>query len=199
MRSCSLLLAVALLAAPSSGPCQDAPASAKNTNATPESVAEGALQALQKDRIEDFVAAMHPDALKQFRTMLLEIVAGAEADNQAEQVLALFSDVDSTDALRTLDDRGFFLAFYRGIMRLQPDLKAAMAGSEQKILGHVMEGEDTAHVVCRLTIRMLGVTVSKMNVISMKRLPDGGWAMLLSGEMDGITTMLRQRFGKNDD
>lgn len=184
----SSLLLIALIL-PSAAPGQDAPSS------TPEAVAERALLALQENRIDDFADAMHPEALKGFRKIFVELLDAADDDDQADQLLTLFAGVDSVEALRTLDHHAFFVAFYKGITQVRPELKAVLASAKLETLGHVMEGEDIAHVVYRMSAGFEGIALSKMQVLSLRRTPDG-WAMLLSGDIEGVTSALRQRFGK---
>ena len=70
-----------------------------------------------------------------------------------------------------------------------------MAGAEARVLGHVPEGTDLAHVVYRMTITVDGLKVTKMEVLSLQR-TDSGWAMLLRSDIETMAAALRQRFGR---
>ena len=158
-----------------------------------EAVARRALSAIKQNRIEDFAKAMHPDALVRFRSTLLEIVKEAEKSGGEEQLLPLFDGVRTTQELRKLDTTHFFVAFYSGLIQMAPELETMMAGAELEILGHVMEGPDTSHVVYRMVLPVETVRVTKITVVSLTRTPTG-WGMLLTGDIEGMVGALRQRF-----
>jgi hypothetical protein len=161
---------------------------------TPEDVAKRAVAALKEDRLDDFAKAMHPEALKAFKSALVSIAETADKGGQGKEILGLFKGVDDLDELKKLDDVPFFVSFYRGITRVQPALKQALAGAESQIIGHVLEGKDIAHVVHRMTVTVEGTKVAKTDVISMRK-TETGWGMLLSGDLENMTTMLKRRFG----
>lgn len=161
---------------------------------TPETFARQALDALKEDRLDDFAKAMHPDALKRLKTLLVSIVDGAASQGQERQVLVLFSGVSTADDLKKLDDVQFFVAFYRGLVRLRPEMKQALGGADVQILGHVLEGQDTAHVVYRMTVTAESLKITKLNVLSMQK-TESGWAMSQSGDIEGMAEALKRRFG----
>ncbi|HXG11466.1 MAG TPA: hypothetical protein VNK04_17055 [Gemmataceae bacterium] len=164
----------------------------KQQIATPDTVARNALDALKEDRLEDFAKAMHPDALKRFKALLLSIVDAAAKDGQEKQILVLFSGVRTADDLKKLDETQFFVAFYRGVTRLRPEMKQLLGGAEVQTLGYVMEGKDTAHVVYRMTVSAEGAKVTKLDVLSLQK-TGTGWGMLLSGDIEGIANLLKQK------
>ena len=118
----------------------------------------------------------------------------AAKQEEEKQILRLFSGVRTPDDLKKLDDIQFFVAFYRGLTRLRPEMRQLLESAEVQILGHVMEGKDTAHVVSRLTVSTKGTKISKMDILSMKKM-DSGWGMLLNTEIEGFANLLKQRFG----
>ena len=62
--------------------------------ATPLGAARRAVIALKEDRLDDFTAAMHPEALTRFREMLLPVVEGAAKEGKQAEVLPLFGVTD---------------------------------------------------------------------------------------------------------
>jgi hypothetical protein len=75
------------------------------------------------------------------------------------------------------------------ITRMQPGAAEAMAGSSFDVVGHVMEG-DTAHVVYRLKMSVMGTQVTQTSVYSLLR--DGGeWRGLLTGDIQNMVSGLR--------
>jgi hypothetical protein len=165
------------------------------TKTTPEVVAQKAVLALKENRLDDFAKAMHPEALKGFREFLVPLADAAEKDGEEEELLAIFQGVSTVEELKKLHDRQFFMAFFQGVMTKTPEMKQVMAGAEVEMLGHVMEGKDTAHVVCRMKMSFEGVKFKKMTVISLRR-TEGGWAMLLSAEVEGMAELLKRQFSE---
>src|SRR5439155_11959386 len=106
----------------------------------------------------------------------------------------LFHGVGSTDDLKRLDDAQFFIAFLRGVTRLKPELKRLLGDAETRVLGHVMEGKATAHVVYRITASAAGAKITKMDVMSLQK-TELGWRMLLNADLEGIATVLKKKFG----
>jgi hypothetical protein len=152
------------------------------------------MTALRDDRMEDFAKDMHPTALKQLKIMLISVLDVAAEEGHEKDVLRLFKDVRTVEQARKLDDAKFFIAFMSGVLSLKPEMKEVLANAKAEMLGHVMEGGDTAHVVIRMSVSLSGATITKMDVISLKK-TDSGWRMMLSGEIDGLAQVLKQKFG----
>jgi hypothetical protein len=161
---------------------------------SPEAVAKRAMEALKEDRLDDFAKAMHPDALKELKSVMVSVVEAAEKGGQAKDLLALLGNAKSSDDLNKLDEQKFFVVFYRGLTRSQPKLKEVLSGAEIKVLGHIMEGTDTAHVIHRMTMTVEGTKVAKMEVISMRK-TESGWGMMLTGDLENVAKALRRQFG----
>lgn len=181
-----------VLAVPVHGQTQ---ATAQEKN--PEAVATRALAALKENRIADFAKSMHPEALKQPKVTLLEVVTEAEKQERVDEVLTIFKNVKSADDLRKLDDVAFFTAFFEGVMQLQPRVRDALRGTTLDVIGHVPEGPDVIHVVYRGTVTQGDVKVSKMSVMSLKAHGDD-WGMLLTGDIEGMAAMLKRQFAAEE-
>ena len=68
------------------------------------------------------------------------------------------------------------------------------AGEDVVPVGHVAEGND-AHVVFRLKVAADdGVTITKVQAMSLRRLGPT-WRVLLSGEFEGLAAALARRTG----
>ncbi len=164
---------------------------------TPEAVAARALTALKDNRIADFARAMHPDALRQLRSILLAVLDAAEKKECVDDVLSIFKNVKSAAALRQLDDVAFFTAFFEGMMQGQPRVRDAFRGMTLEVIGHVSEGPNVIHVVYRGTVVQGEAKVSKMSVMSLKANGDD-WGMLLTSDVEGIASMLKRQFEAQD-
>jgi hypothetical protein len=164
---------------------------------SPEAIAARALTALKENRIGDFAKAMHPEALQQLKATLLDVVDVAEKKGRVDEALSIFKNVGSAADLRKLDDVAFFTAFFEGVMQMQPRLRDAFRGMTLDVIEHVPEGKDIIHVVYRGTVTQGETKVSKMSVMSLKANGDD-WGMLLTGDIEGMTAMLKRQFNTQD-
>ena len=159
---------------------------------TPESVAATAIKAMNARSYGEFASYMHPDALKTFRRMMTEILDAAAERKAEAELLKLFREAKSVDALKALSDRQFFTSFLEGVTGAVPMMEEALKGAEFEVLGHVKEGPTVAHVVTRMKLKVHEASIRKMSVMSLQQ--DGPtWKMLLTGEMEGLVTMLKAR------
>jgi hypothetical protein len=153
--------------------------------ATPESTATLFLRSVRAIRWRAVAQFMHPSTLATFR-----------------DVVGYMVDTDSTGALRRdytgAGDRGAFLAlppalvFERAVGRMvddMPGLMHSLFDHDDDVIGHVLEGADSAHVVFR-TIERLQGAVPEVRVIQMARMPDG-WRVLWSDELEVLDAALR--------
>jgi hypothetical protein len=173
-------------------PVQSQPAASPPTAVTPIEGARRAVLALKEDRLEDFAAAMHPEALTSFRTLLQPVLDGAVRENKQAEVLMLFEGAADVEAVKKLSEPQFFVTFLRGALA-KADLKKTLAGANYRFLGTVQEGE-TAHVVYRMAISFEpGRSVIIPSVISMKK-HGTQWGALLTGDVEGMAQVLALRF-----
>lgn len=160
---------------------------------TPEGVADKGFEAMKAGRYDDFAKTMHRSALKTFKAGMIELAEMAEADGNPDEFLTLFDGVKDVPALKALDDAKVFAAFLRGVEKRDPTLKKTIAGADREVLGHINEGDDLAHVVYRLKLKVDGKDVSSMQVDTLRR--DGrGWGLELRSELQAMTADMRRAF-----
>jgi hypothetical protein len=155
---------------------------------SPEDIVATALDALNHDRPDEYVKAMHPEALKQFRTATLEIVAHAKTG----QVPPLFQGVKDIPELKKLSETQLLTSYLRGMIPANPKAKRALSKTKIEVLGHVAEGKETTHVVYRSKLEIDGAKLEKLNVSSLRK--DGtAWKLLLPSEIEGAVAMVKQQ------
>lgn len=160
---------------------------------SPEAVVRGAISGMNQGRIDDFTKAMHPQALEQFRTSLSGVIDAAAKEGKADELLKMFPGIKKVGDLKQLDDGQFFSKYLRGMIAINPEIKRALAGTKTETLGHFDEGKETTHVIYRSTLNSQGAKLDRVNVVSLRR--DGArWAMLLTGDLDGMVSMMKQKF-----
>lgn len=157
---------------------------------TPEAMAEAFLTAFRDTDWERCAALMHPDALEDFKGILMEI---AEIDSSGAFVQMFFGEDAGPDVLAETPPDGVFRQFIAAIMEEVPMMGAMLGGLDAEIIGHVEEGDSLAHVVSRNRIDVMGAQFTQMEVISLRRY-EGGWRLLLTGDMENMVTVFRQQF-----
>ena len=153
--------------------------------ATPESTAVLFLRSVRAIRWRAAAQFMHPSTLATFR-----------------DVVGYMVDTDSTGGLRHAyvgaDDPASFRAlppatvFERAVGRMvddMPGLMHALFDHDDEVIGHVVEGVDTAHVVYRTIERLQGAQ-PEVRVIQMAHTPEG-WRVLWSDELEVLDAALR--------
>lgn len=156
---------------------------------TPEDVVRQYTEAMRGGEWQAAARLMHPEALEQFRRMLMPAF---ETDTPGRELRDQFFDGLPSSRIRHLSDTTFFERFFRGMMTLSPELLGVVQGAEITMVGHVSEGEDIAHVVYRMQMKMDELTVTRLDVMSVKRHGDT-WRALLTGSMEGVAAALGRR------
>jgi hypothetical protein len=167
-----------------------AEAPAQDRAETPEAVTRQFGAAM---RVNDWVGTaqlMHPDALAHFRGMFMPILA---ADSTGQLCRRLF-DTSSTAEVAALPDAELFARFFRTLVSGTPELGGMFAGADLIPVGHVLEGNDIAHVVFRMKVATDGVTITKVQAMSLRR-SGPTWRVLLSGDFEGLAAALARRGG----
>ncbi|MGY0504109.1 hypothetical protein [Luteimonas sp. e5] len=154
------------------------------TTDTPESVVAAMNTSMMAGDWNAAAAWFDPQALQDFRAMLAPLIETTPAEARAALLGTLF-DVESADALSGVSDAEFFASFMTGLMRTSGGMVEAA-----QIIGSVAEGDDLRHVVTRSTASAQGVRVSRMDVVSLRRTPQG-WRALLKGDMTGLVEALK--------
>jgi len=158
---------------------------------TPEALAEHQLAAMRLGEWGTYAANMHPKALDRLQKMLAPIVEGAASNREAAHLSITLFGGASDAQLKAMSPVKFFETLMASMAKL-PGMSEAMQKAEGTVLGKVMEGENTAHVVTRMKMSVPGVDYSKLEIVSFEK--DGDkWKGLLSGDMEMKFNQLMQR------
>lgn len=166
------------------------PARAQDRPETPEAVTRQFGAAMRTNDWVGTAQLMHPDALARFRSMFLPIL---RADTTGRLCERLFATTSSAE-IAALPDAEVFARFFRTLVSGTPELGGMFAGADMVPVGHVLEGDDVAHVVFRMKVAADGVTITKVQAMSLRR-SGSTWRVLLSGEFEGLATALARRTG----
>lgn len=152
----------------------------------PEAVATELYTRLKASDWKGAAALFDDGALKSFRGMLQPIADAASASDQ-EAGAALFGGI-KPEALKQASDAEFFAMFMGNMMSRLSSLGGGLGPSQ--VIGSVAEGEDLRHVVTRTNAKAMGISITKMEVVSMRRHGDT-WKVLLNGEMEGMAKAIQ--------
>ncbi|HEX6373995.1 MAG TPA: hypothetical protein VF006_34015 [Longimicrobium sp.] len=148
---------------------------------TPEAVVQRYYETFKNGDFAGNAALMHPDALEELKTTLTGMAAlpGATEDLEFREMFG----VSSIEEMRALPAPVLFERVLRN--QLEGEMRAILASTQVTILGHVMEGDTTAHVVYRMRMDFGGQTLDQVQVIPLER-ASGEWRVLLTGSLAGM-------------
>jgi hypothetical protein len=159
----------------------DAPA------AKPEDVARQMMTLTKQADWPAYAKLMHPDALKEFKRMFGEMMTS----EGTKELGRMFFDTPDAAAYNAVAPDVLFVRFMTNLTKNVPQFAEALKSSEGKVIGGVAEGEDVMHVVYRGSAAAEGISVSRVNAITLRK-HEGQWRVLLSGEIGGIADRLKQ-------
>jgi hypothetical protein len=182
LRGVSLSVAV-VLAFAATGPA--AAQTLAQLTASPDSTAVLFLRSVRAIRWRAAAQFIHPATLERFR----DVVGYMVNTDSTGALLKEFTGVSSDAQLRALPPA---VVFDRAVGRMVDDMPGFMHSlfdHDDHVIGHVMEGADSAHVVYRTIERLQGAQ-PEVRVIQMARTP-GGWRVLWSDELEVLEAALR--------
>lgn len=151
---------------------------------TPETIAARYTAATRSGDWASVAQLMHPEALTQFQKMFAPLVA---ADPQ--KVGTSFFGVSSQKEYDQLPKAEVFKRFMNAMSKQIPGMAIALDTSEVKIIGHVREEPDLAHIVYQMNTQLGDIKVSKTSVMTLKK-EGQSWRALLSGNIEGLAAAL---------
>ena len=154
----------------------------------PEEVARDYFLALKARGVSEVATYMHPAELSRFKEMLLPVYQAESEAGKSELRDATFGNGSSLADVQQADPKLFMSNFMKAI--------GARAGVQPTfdsidVLGVIPE-DQLMHVVTRVKVGSPPVSVTKMEVVTLK-VHDGKWMLMLSGQFEGIAQALAAR------
>jgi hypothetical protein len=157
---------------------------AQTSEVSPETVAERYTAATRAGNWLGAAQLMHPEALSQLKQVFAPLVEVAP-----QEVGVSFFNVRSKKEYDQLSNVTVFERLMRNFSKQSPETAIALSASDTKIIGHVKEKPDLAHIVYRINTKVGDVSVSKTAVMTLKK--DGeSWRTLLTGNIEGLAAVL---------
>ena len=154
---------------------------------TPEQAAQKVIDATKAADWKAFASLLDPEALSGLRTLLRDLMS----ETSSQPAAKMLTGVQSLEELDKLSSSQVFERFMANVTGQVPGYVEAAKGAEVRILGHVDEKPDLAHVVSRNTVRLEEITLTKMEVVTLRR-HGNRWRALLSGNLEGVMAQLRR-------
>ncbi len=155
---------------------------------TPENVASRYMEATRRTDWKTCAALMHPDALIQLKQIFRPLVA----TGQEPKLGVLFFNVRTVAEFERLSGQEAFERLMAFFTKLSPEISSAIKTSQSNIIGHVLEGNDMAHVVYRMTMKTQGVSVTKLAIMPLKK-SGTAWKGMLTGDIEGLAAAFSDR------
>ncbi|WP_165074677.1 hypothetical protein [Paludisphaera rhizosphaerae] len=184
MRRILILLSVLLAAAPLLR------ASAAPAAGSPEAVVEKAFDALYHNRIPEFIQALHPDALKEFRSSILELLDLVAKKGHPEILTEAFQGVANAEELKKLDAAAMLTARFANLTS-SPRVKMSWESTKVEAVGSVLDGQDRAYVVCRSKTTIGDVMIQRFSVVAARKSGED-WKMSMPDEFTGELALMKQ-------
>ena len=105
-----------------------------------------------------------------------------------------FGSGATRESVDQLTDNEYFAAFFSFAM-LQSGMLQIMNMATVEYLGHVMEGEDLAHAVTRISLDTPQMNFENMSIASFVD-RDDRWMMMMSADIRDVADRLKQAVGQ---
>ncbi len=175
----------------------------EKTGDSPEAVVTIAVNHARKMNWDAYMKLFHPEAVQDFHEMMMPIASGMQQllpdpaladsippdERPPEEIVEFLNHMDE------MPSQEFAGGFWNVLATMIPELGQAMSSLESEIIGGVPEGDTLVHVVTRNKTGGMGMEIVQMEVITVKKSPDG-WRLMLSGRIKGLAQQLQRSFGR---
>lgn len=152
-----------------------------------ETLAREHFASIQNEGVSAISSMLHPDALMEFRSMVMPIFEFEAESGQHNLTTAVFGEPNGIDEIRALDAEAFIRAFLTFLGQQMQNLNVKF--DQVDVLGSVPEGE-VRHVLARVTVGAGEISLTQMEVLSFIPYQDT-WRLQMNGELKGIAAALR--------
>lgn len=184
---------LALLASAAAAKEPDSPES----EAQQRAVVQASFEACRDAKWETYARLMDPRELVEFKQKLRPVLQAAPVNPTApgHGLLDLFDGGEDLKTVAGWEPQEFFTRFMRGTTNKTP-LWPGNAGMKFKIIGIVSESADQAHAVVRVEKTMATLKITRMEVVSLRRVAGADWRITLPEDLRGLAqTLATTMFG----
>jgi hypothetical protein len=157
---------------------------------SPEAVVAKALDAMHHGRVSEFIQALHPGSLKEFRTSILELQEASAGKGHPEALTEAFKGVADAAELKKLDAPAMLTARLAEITS-SAQIKEAWNNTRVEAVGSLPDGRDGAYVVCRSTTTIGDAMLQRLSVVLARKSGDE-WKLTLPEEFTSELALMKQ-------
>jgi hypothetical protein len=163
---------------------------------TPEAVAQRYVSAMRETDWGKAATLMHPSALQQLRSLFdpILLMDSPEADGVRREIFGF----PTKQAAIAASDSALFVNLMSFTIGRQEGMESAMRTTQFSHIGTVTEGRDTVHVLGRMSMRVMDLPVSQLEVISLMRYGNS-WRGVLKGDLVTMAAGLRKALERKFD
>lgn len=156
-----------------------------------QAVVKASYEACREAKWETYARLMDPRDLAEFKQKLRPVLQAAPVNPTApgKGLLDLFDGGKDLKTVAGWEPQEFFARFMRGTTTNTP-LWQGYAGQKYKIIGIVSENADQAHAVVRVEKTMATLKITRMEVVSLRRVAGADWRVSLPEELRGLAQTL---------
>lgn len=181
MRTLQLIIAIAIVS---------------GCSARTESVEQATRQYFDVMRSGDYAAAaamFDPAELQSFRTSM-SFLANLPPAVRDELFANFFGPEATQESVKNLTNNEYFASVYSFAM-MQSGMMQVMNVADFEYLGHVMEGDNIAHAVTRVSVDTPDLSFENLSIASYIRRGDH-WKMQMSADIRGVAERLKSAVGQ---
>lgn len=153
---------------------------------SPEQVAGRYYAAMENSDWKTCTTLMHPEELARFKAVFVPLMDSPKGAEGARELMGLNSPAE----FKKLSDQQVFERFLTHMME-KSDMGEIMSTMRATVIGSVMEGKDTAHVLYRMKMSAYGTDIEELEVSTLKRHGDT-WRLALDKNTEGMAESIRQ-------
>jgi hypothetical protein len=156
-----------------------------------KTVVQASYEACREAKWESYAKLMDPRDLAEFKQKLRPVLQAAPMNPTApgQGLLDLFDGGKDLKTVAAWQPQEFFARFMRGTTNTTP-LWQGTAGLKYKIVGIVSESADQAHAVVRVEKTMMTLKITRMEVVSLRRVAGVDWKVSMPEELRGLAQTL---------
>ena len=156
-----------------------------------KAVVQASFEACREGKWDAYAKLMDPRDLADFKQKLRPVLQAAPLNPTApgNGLLDLFDGGKDLKTVAGWQPQEFFARFMRGATANTP-IGMGYGGLKFKIIGIVSETADQAHAVVRVEKTMMTLKITRMEVISLRRVADADWRISMPEELRGLAQTL---------
>lgn len=156
-----------------------------------KAVVQASYEACRAAKWEAYAKLMDPRDLAEFKQKLRPVLQAAPQNPTApgQGLLDLFDGGKDLKTVAAWQPQEFFARFMRGTANTTP-LWQGNANLKYKIVGIVRENAEQAHALVRVEKTMMTLKITRMEVVSLRRVAGVDWKISMPEELRGLAQTL---------